>query len=175
MLIPFKSMFYGLLGFEPSSTESNASRQKYDLYNRHRIAQPKTHDFKRWNIDNMLAMNVIEPERKDCTLLVAFAPKKDETLRICVEYRKLNVVNIRNSYPLQRMNQCLEFLGYAQVFSTLDANSGYWQIEVEETDKAKTAFTYHHGVFQYNRLPFGLKIAPVIFQRVMDIILCFVR
>ena len=72
------------------------------------------------------------------------------------------------------MEDCIDSLGEATIFSTLDANSGYWQIRMAEQDKTKTAFTTHHGLYQFTRMPFGLKNAPATFQRVMDIIMATV-
>jgi hypothetical protein len=78
---------------------------------------------------------------------------------------------VRDSYPLPRMNECIDSLGDAPVFSTLDCNSGYWQIPVDPLDKEKTTFTSHEGLYQFRRMPFGLKNAPATFQRFVDITL----
>ena len=69
------------------------------------------------------------------------------------------------------MDECIDSLGDAQVFSTLDCNAGYWQIEIEEEDKDKTAFVTHHELFRFKRMSFGLRNAPSTFQRTIDIIL----
>ena len=69
------------------------------------------------------------------------------------------------------MDECIDSLGEARIFSTLDANSGYWQIELADEDCEKTAFTSHSGVFQYKRMPFGLNNVPSTFQRTIDIVL----
>ena len=66
----------------------------------------------------------------------------------------------REVYPLPRLEDCIDSLGEAKWFSTLDANCGYWQIEMDENDKPKTAFTAHCGTYRYTRMPFGLKNAP---------------
>ncbi len=73
------------------------------------------------------------------------------------------------------MNECIDWLGNAQVFWTLDANSGYWQIEVDEADRDYTAFVSHHGLYRYKRMPFGLRNAPSTFQRAIDIVLASVK
>jgi hypothetical protein len=73
------------------------------------------------------------------------------------------------------MDECLDSLGEAEFFSTLDANTGYWQIEVAPEDRDKTTFSCHVGMYRFTRMPFGLLNAPATFQRAMDIILSEVR
>ena len=69
------------------------------------------------------------------------------------------------------MDECIDTLGNAAIFTTLDCNSGYWKIEIDEADRYKTTFTSHCGLYRFARMPFGLKNAPATFQRVVDIIL----
>jgi hypothetical protein len=69
------------------------------------------------------------------------------------------------------MDQCIDSLGDAQIFTTLDCNSGYWQILVASEDVEKTTFTSHEVTFQFTRMPFGLRNAPATFQRTVDILL----
>jgi hypothetical protein len=76
-------------------------------------------------------------------------------MRFCIDYRMLNTVTVRDSYPLPRMDECIDSLGDASVFSTLDCNSGYWQITVSPDDKEKTTFTSHEDLFWFLRMPFG--------------------
>jgi hypothetical protein len=98
-------------------------------------------------------------------------PKPDGSLRFCVDYRKLNAITVSDTYPLPRINECIDSLGEAAIFTTLDCNSGYWQIPVEPADRDKTTFTSHYGIYRFIRLPFGLRNAPGTFQRAVDIIL----
>ncbi len=93
--------------------------------------------------------------------------KKDGSLRLCIDYRKLNSCSTRDAFPLPRIEEALEALGQAKYFSTLDLTSGYWQVEVVEQDKHKTAFSTPMGLFEANRMPFGLQNAPSTFQRLM--------
>ena len=83
----------------------------------------------------------------------------------------LNAMTIRDSYPIPRMDESIDSLGDAVIFSTLDCNSGYWQIPMAEKDKDKTAFISHYGLYRFIRMPFGLKNAPGTFQRAADVIL----
>jgi len=92
-----------------------------------------------------------------------------------VDYRRLNERKVKNFNPIPRMDDCLDSLGDATVFSTLECNAGYWRIPVAAEDRNKTTFTSHTGSFQFLRLPFGLVNAPASFQRALDIILSCLR
>ena len=122
-------------------------------------------------IDEMLAQDIIEPARSEWAAPVVLAPKPDGTLRFCVDYRKLNAVTVKDRYPLPRMEDCLDSLGDAKFFSTLDCNWGFWQIPLAAEDRHKTAFTTHAGPYQYKRMPFGLCNAPATYQRTLDVLL----
>ncbi len=87
----------------------------------------------------MTAQRVIEPAMSESASPVVLVPKTDGTPRFCVDYRKLNAKTIRDSYPIPRMDDCIDSLGGAKVFSTLDCNSGYWRIPIAEEDRDKTA------------------------------------
>ena len=103
------------------------------------------------------------------------APKKDGNLRFCVDFRRLNALTIPDTYPLPRMEDCIDSLRKARLFTTMDALWGYWQVPIAERDLDKTTFTSHLGTFRYKRMPFGLRNAPATFQRALDIILSGVR
>jgi transposase InsO family protein len=126
-------------------------------------------------VNRMLNEKVIEPSSGEWASPVVLIPKPDGTVRFCVDYRRVNALTIKDQYALPRMDDCLDSLGEARVFSTLDANSGYWQIVMDEVDKVKTAFTCHRGLYQFQRMPFGLCNAPATFQRAIDVILSSVR
>ena len=139
-------------------------------------AQPyRTGPFKRQiiadQVNKMLRMNVIRPSHSAWASPVVIVPKKNGKARFCVDYRRLNNVTKKDAYPLPRMDDCLDSLGDATYFTSLDCTAGYWQVPLRDEDKEKTAFTCHYGTFDYVTMPFGLTNAPATFQRALDIIL----
>ena len=92
-----------------------------------------------------------------------------------IDYRQLNERTVRDSYPLPRMDDCLDSLGDSQFFSTLVRNARYGQIHIAEEDRPKKAFTCQCGTYQCTRLPFDLRNAPASFQRAIDMILSGVK
>ena len=94
--------------------------------------------------------------------------KKDGSLRLCVDNRRLNTVSKVDAYPMPRIDDLIDNLGKAKYISTLDLSRGYWQVPMEKAAQAKTAFASPFGLFQFKRMPFGLQGAPATFQRMMD-------
>jgi RNase H-like domain found in reverse transcriptase/Reverse transcriptase (RNA-dependent DNA polymerase) len=119
----------------------------------------------------MLKAEVIEPATTEWASPIALGAKPDGSTRFCLDNRRLKAVNVRNSYPLTRIDECIDSLGDEKIFTTLDFNSGYWQIPVSPEDREKITFTSHEGLYWFLRMPFGLRNAPATFQRFVDITL----
>ena len=98
-------------------------------------------------------------------------PKKDDTTRFCIDYRKLNAVTEEDQYPLPQIQDIFDHVGGSSIFSTLDFKAGYWQIKVDPRSVDKTAFRCHREFFEFLRMLFGLCNAAAVFQRTMDNIL----
>ena len=122
-------------------------------------------------ITQMLADDIIEHASGPYAAPVTLQPKKDGSLRFCVDFRQLNAVTIRDVYPLPRVDDTLDQLRDARYFTSLDLRSGFWQIELDHESRSKTAFVTHAGLFQFKVMPFGLTNAPATFQRLMDLVL----
>ena len=123
-------------------------------------------------IREMLEKDVIEPSVSPYAAGVVLVPKKSGETRFCVDYRGLNLVTRADHYPLPlARSEIFDTLGEAKIFSCLDCQQGYWQVSVAEEDRHKTAFRCFLGLFQFKRIPFGLKTAPSTYQRLMAHIL----
>ena len=123
------------------------------------------------HLNEMLAANVIRPSTSPWASPIVMVDKKDGSKRFCVDFRRLNQAIVKNSYPLPLIDDVLSSLGDAKIFSCLDLKSGYWQIEMAEEDRCKTAFVCHKGLYEFNVLPFGLCTAPPVFQDLMNRVL----
>ena len=119
-------------------------------------------------IQDMLDKDVIQPSKSPWASSIVLVKKKNGTQRFCVDYRRLNDVNIKDAYPLPRIDESLDQLAGNQWFSCLDMNSGYWQVDVDDPDREKTASNSRKGLYEFEVMPFGLCIAPATFERLME-------
>ena len=124
-------------------------------------------------IQTMLKDGIIEESSSPWLAPAVFVRKKTGDIRICVDYRELNKRTVKDAYPLPRPDEVQDRLAGSVIFSTLDLQSGYWQLPVHSNDRAKTAFCPGPGLglFQFRKMPFGLSGAPASFQRLMDTLL----
>ncbi|KZS07216.1 Uncharacterized protein APZ42_029109 [Daphnia magna] len=126
-------------------------------------------------VDEMEKKGVIEPSNSPWASPVVLGKKKDGSWRFCVDYRRLNAISVKDVYPLPRIEETLSRMGYACIFSTIDLESGYWQVPLHEADKEKTAFVTPDGLYQFLVMPFGLASAPGTFQRMIYLVLAGLR
>ena len=119
-------------------------------------------------VNDMWKNNVIKPSHSSWSSPVVLAKKKDGSIRFCVDFRKLNDITEKDAFPIPRIDDCLDALGGNEYFCTLDLQSGYWQIAMDDNSKSMTAFATHMGLYQFNVMPFGLSNAPATFQRMME-------
>ncbi|KAG1418570.1 hypothetical protein G6F58_005022 [Rhizopus delemar] len=122
-------------------------------------------------LDKYCKLGIISPSNSPWAAPVILVKKKNGEYRMVIDYRKLNTVTKKDSYPLPRIDDLLDTLGKAKIFSALDMRAGFHQVPVEESSKEYTAFTTKFGTYHYNMLPMGLVNSPATFQRLID--LCF--
>ena len=122
-------------------------------------------------LNKMLEQDIIEPSSSPWAANVVLVRKKDNTVRFCVDYRRLNALTKKDAYPLPHIGDSLDALSGSKWFSVLDLAAGFHQVELDPEAKEKTAFNTHKGLFQYKVLPFGLCNSPPTFQRLMELVL----
>uniref|UniRef100_A0A3P9JWP4 ribonuclease H n=1 Tax=Oryzias latipes TaxID=8090 RepID=A0A3P9JWP4_ORYLA len=122
-------------------------------------------------IKDMAANGIIEPSDSPWAAPVVMVRKKGGGWHPCVDYRRLNAVTHKDSYPLPRIDDALDYVTGSCWFSSLDLRSGYWQVELAPEARPKTAFTIGQGLWQFKVMPFGLCNAPATFERLMERVL----
>ena len=122
----------------------------------------------RKQLDGYLASGFIRPSQSPYGAGVLFAKKHDGSMRLCVDYRALNSLTVKDSYPMSRIDEALDNMSGCAYFTKLDLRSGYHQIRVHDEHVSRTAFRTPFGSFEFLVMPFGLCNAPATFQRAMN-------
>ena len=122
----------------------------------------------RVQLQELLDKGFIQPSVSPWGAPVLFVKKKDGSLRLCIDYKKLNQVMVKNRYPLSRIDDFFDQLQGASVFSKIDLRSGYHQLRIKEEDSSKSAFRTRYSYYEFLVLPFGLTNAPAAFMDLMN-------
>ena len=169
----FPTVFEGLgnLG-EPYHIQLQPDAKPYALFTPRNIPlplRPKV-ELELQRMEKLGVISKVDVPTPWCAGMVA-VPKKNKSVRICVDLQPLNKSVLREVHPLPRVDEILAQLSGAKVFSKLDANSGFWQIPLTDESKLLTTFVTPYGRFCFNKLPFGISSAPEVFQKRMSQIL----
>lgn len=146
-------------------------RMKSDEPVRHKYfsKNPKMREIIYKQIDELIKSNRIEPSSSSYCSPIVLVKKKDDSWRMCIDYRKINENSIRDAYPMPQIPSILNRLKEARYVSAIDLKNGYWQVPIRADSRQYTAFTVPgRGLYQWRVMPFGLHSAPATFQRLLD-------
>lgn len=135
---------------------------------RARPIHPRDFEAVKKHLQTLLNAGIIRESESSFASPIVVVRKKNGDVRLCVDYRKLNMQTIKDAYALPNLEESFSALAGSQWFSVMDLKSGYYQVEMEEEDKPKTAFTCPLGFWEFNRMPQGITNAPSTFQRLME-------
>ncbi|UYV66998.1 hypothetical protein LAZ67_4003622, partial [Cordylochernes scorpioides] len=175
LLLSFKGVF--LPTMKNANKVQNRVKHRIHTGDHHPIKQrpyrvsKREREIMQKEVDTMLERKVIQPSESPWSAPVVLVKKKDGTWRFCVDFRRLNHITKKDVYPLPRIDDVLDHLSSARYYSTMDLKTGYWQVEVDERDREKTAFVTPDGLYEFMVIPFGLCNAPATFERMMDNVL----
>jgi hypothetical protein len=133
----------------------------------YRMSAPELKEFQ-LQLEELMKKGYIHPSMLPWGAPVLFVKKKDRTLRLCINFRQLNKVTVKNKYPLSRIDDLFDQLKDAKIFSKIDLRSGYHQVRIRDEDINKTAFRTRYGHYYFTVVPFGLSNALVVFMSLMN-------
>ena len=122
-------------------------------------------------VQEMLKDGIIRESNSPWASPVTLVEKRDKSIRFCIDYRRLNAITRKNSYPIPLVQDVFDAMAGAKIFSTMDLRSGYHQLTMAPDSIEKTAFSVPSGLYEFLRMPFGLTAAPAVFQKTMDKVL----
>ena len=171
LMSEFSDVFRSLQGVPPDTSDRFTIEQEpmtaplsKCLY---RMAPAEMAELKK-QLEELLDKGFIRPSSSPLGEPVLFAKKKDGSMHLCIDYRGLNRVIVKNNYPLPRIDELLDQLKGAKWFSKIDFASGYHQIPIEPNDIRKTTFRTRYGHYEFVVMPFGLINAPAAFMKTMN-------
>ena len=166
------SLYDGDLGFCDALKHSIPTTTDKPVYLPHRQIPVKLQQEVRKCLESWLKQGIIRPSKSPYASQVVIVRKKSREIRLCVDFRKLNAISIRDSFPLPRIEEALQAVQAAVWFTSFDLAQGYLQMAMEEADIPKTAFRAgSSGLFEFNRMPFGLTNAGASFCRLMEMVI----
>jgi hypothetical protein len=133
----------------------------------YRMSTPELKELQ-MQLEEILKKGYIRPSVSPWGAPVLFVKKKDGTLRLCIDFRQLNKVTVKNKYPFPRIDDLFDQLRGARIFSKIDLRSGYHQVRIKEEDINKTSFRTRYGHYEFTVVPFGLSNAPIVFMCLMN-------
>lgn len=122
-------------------------------------------------VDDLLSQQIIRPSNSPYASPIVLVRKKNGEIRMCIDYRSLNKITVRDNFPLPLIDDCLEYLDGKQCFSILDLKNGFHQIPMDANSIPYTSFVTPQGQYEYVKMPFGLRNGPAVFQRFISTVL----
>ena len=129
---------------------------------------PVKQQYLREEVQYLLDNDFIEPSQSELSSTCILVPKPDGTFRMCTDYRKINSVTKTDTFPIPRIDDCIDNIGHAKYVSKFDLLKGFWQIPLTNTAKEISAFVTPDGLYQYKNMLFGMKNSPATFQRLFN-------